>query len=89
MDQIYLDPQDKLPPTPRTCYQQNTLPPQDKKVPAPPPPPRIISGTALTGKVDHPFGVGSLVYTDTVAHLTILQRPTVHKAIYRLSFLSL
>ena len=37
MDQIRLDPQDKLPPTPRT-RQQNTLPPQYKKVPAPPPP---------------------------------------------------
>ena len=34
MDQICLDPQDKLtPPTPQTC-QQNTLPPQDKEVPA-------------------------------------------------------
>ena len=53
MDQIRLDPQDKLsptshPPTPRTRCQQNTLPPQDKKVPAAHPPPlRIISGTAL------------------------------------------
>ena len=43
MDQIRLDLQDKLPPTRRT-RQQNTLPPQDKKVP----PPRIISGTALS-----------------------------------------
>ena len=49
MDQICLDPQDKLlptPATPRTHCQQN-IPPQDKKVSAPPPP-RIISGTALT-----------------------------------------
>ena len=36
MDQIRLDPQDKLPPTPQT-RQQNTLSPQDKKVPVPPP----------------------------------------------------
>ena len=40
MDQIRLDPQDKFHPhpplsTPQT-RQQNTLPPQDKKVPAPP-----------------------------------------------------
>ena len=34
MEQIRLDPQDKLPPTPRTRCQQNTLPTQDKKVPA-------------------------------------------------------
>ena len=53
MDQIRLDPQDKLPPpTPRTHCQQNVLHPQDKKVPRappppPPPPPRILSGTAL------------------------------------------
>ena len=39
MDQMRLDPQDKLtPPTPRTRCQQNTLSPQNKKVPAPPPP---------------------------------------------------
>ena len=38
MDQICLDSQDKLPPTPRTPCQQNTLPPQDKKVPAAHPP---------------------------------------------------
>ena len=40
MDQICLDPQDKLlpaPPPPRTHCQQNTLPPQDKKVSAAPP----------------------------------------------------
>ena len=40
MDQICLDPQDKLLPTPHhdmlTCCQQNTLPPQEKKVPVPP-----------------------------------------------------
>ena len=47
MDQIRLDPQDKLSPTSWT-HQQNSLPPQDKTVPVPPPPPRIISGTALT-----------------------------------------
>ena len=50
MDQILLDPQDKLPPpTHRTC-QQNTLPPppQDKKVSAVHTPLRIISGTALS-----------------------------------------
>ena len=51
MDQIRLDPQDKLPPpTPRTHCQQNTLPQQDKKVPAAHPPLRIISGTALTNR---------------------------------------
>ena len=39
MDQIRLDPWDKLvPPTPRTHCQQNTLHPQDKKVPAAHPP---------------------------------------------------
>ena len=37
MDQICLDPQDNLPPTPQT-HQQNTLPPQDKKVPSAHPP---------------------------------------------------
>ena len=40
MNQIRLDPQDNLPPppppTPRTRRQQNTLSPQDKKVPAAP-----------------------------------------------------
>ena len=47
MDQICLDPQDKLTPsTPQTHCQQNTLPPQDKNVPVGPP--RIISGTALS-----------------------------------------
>ena len=38
MDQIYLDLQDKLLPTPQTHCQQNTLPPRDKKVYMPPPP---------------------------------------------------
>ena len=33
--------------TPPRTRQQNTLPPQDKKVPVAHPPPRIISGTAL------------------------------------------
>ena len=31
MDQIRLDPQDKLPPTPHTRCQQNTLPPTGQK----------------------------------------------------------
>ena len=51
MDQICLDPQDKLPlhpPTPRTHCQQNSLPPhRTKKCLRPTPPLRIISGTAL------------------------------------------
>ena len=50
MDQICLDPQDKLPPpsTPRTHCQQNTLPPPTKQKSAClPPTPRIISGTVL------------------------------------------
>ena len=37
MDQIHLDPQDKLPPHPSTHGQQNTLHPQDKKMLAAPP----------------------------------------------------
>ena len=45
--QYALTPRTSYPPapTPRTHCQQNTLPPPDKKVSAPP---RIISGTALT-----------------------------------------
>ena len=40
------------PPTPRTHCQQNTLHPQDKKVFAAHPPLRIISGTALTSRLN-------------------------------------
>ena len=49
MDQIRLDPQDKLPPTPRDTLPTKHPPPPNrtKKVPAAHPTPRIISGTAL------------------------------------------
>ena len=53
MDQIRLDPQDKLTPPPLGHVVNKTpSPPRDKKVPAAHPPPRIISGTALTNSVE-------------------------------------
>ena len=48
INQIRLDPQDKLSPPLLGHVANKTPPPQDKKVPAAHPPLRIISGTALT-----------------------------------------
>ena len=47
MDQIRLDPQDKLPPTPIGHVYKTPSPHRTKKCLQPTPPPRIISGTAL------------------------------------------
>ena len=74
MDQIHRDPQDNLippppgqdwserSPTPQTHCQQNTLPQQDKKVPAAYPLLRIISGTALMRFDQTEIAVYSKIY---------------------------